>query len=102
MFINKVVLFEDHVDIYFNASDDKKTHLQLKEMPEDGELLIGMQTKKQLEATVGSDCLHLAEQQRCKSNWIKFIICGNFACFFYFIMISLYQYIKISKVDYEK
>lgn len=38
MFINKVVLFDEHIDIYFNASDDKKTHLKLKEMPEDGEL----------------------------------------------------------------
>ena len=33
MFINKVVLFDDHIDIYFNASDDKQTHLKLKEMP---------------------------------------------------------------------
>lgn len=62
MFINKVVLFDDHVDIYFNASDDKKTHLKLKGMPEDGELFDNKANKKQPMAAKGSDCLHLAEQ----------------------------------------
>lgn len=61
MFINKVMLFDDHVDIYFNTSDDKKTHLKLKEMPEDGELFDSYVNKKQSVATMGSDCLHLAE-----------------------------------------
>ena len=63
MFINKVVLFDDHVDIYFNASDEKKTHLKLKEMPEDGELLDNNTNKKQPENVKGSDCLHLAEKE---------------------------------------
>ena len=49
MSINKVVLFDDHVDIYFNASYDKKTHLKLKEMPEDGELFDSYVNKKQPE-----------------------------------------------------
>ena len=62
MFINKVVLFDNHVDIYFNASDDKKTHLKLKEMPEDGELFDNKTNKKQPETTKSSDCLHLAER----------------------------------------
>ena len=61
MFINKVVLFDDHVDIYFNASYDKKTHLKLKEMPEDGELFDNKTNKKQPETPKGSDCLHVAE-----------------------------------------
>lgn len=68
MFINKVVLFDYHIDIYFNASDDKKTHLKLKEMPEDGELFDNKSNKKQPETIKSSDCLHLAEQLRCKST----------------------------------
>ena len=62
MFINKVVLFEDHIDIYFNASDDKKTYLKLKEIPEDGELFDSYLNKKQPETAKSSDCLRLAEQ----------------------------------------
>ena len=62
MFINKVVLFDYHIDIYFNASDDKKTHLKLKEMPEDDELFDNQTNKKQPENVKSSDCLHLAEQ----------------------------------------
>ena len=30
LFVNRVVLFDDHVEIYFNTSDDKNTQLQLK------------------------------------------------------------------------
>ena len=62
MFINKVVLFDDHVDIYFNASDEKKTHLKLKEMPENGELLDNNTNKKQPENVKCSDCSQLAER----------------------------------------
>ena len=68
MFINKVVLFDYHIDIYFNASDDKKTHLKLKEMPEDGELFDNKTNKKQPETIKGSDCLHLAEQTKFRLN----------------------------------
>lgn len=62
MFINKVVLFDYHIDIFFNANDDKKTLLKLKEMPEEGELFDNKSNKKQPVAQKGSDCLHLAEQ----------------------------------------
>ena len=68
MFINKVVLFEDHIDIYFNASDDKKTYLKLKEIPEDGELFDSYVNKKQLEATMGSNCLRLAAPIKFRLN----------------------------------
>ena len=69
MFINKVVLFDDHVDIYFNTSDDKKTHLKLKEMPEDGELFDNKTNKKQPDTTKGSDCLLLAAPIKFRLNW---------------------------------
>ena len=32
------MLFDDHVDICCNVSDDNKKHLKLKEIPEDSEL----------------------------------------------------------------
>ena len=64
MFIKKVVLFDDRVDIYLNSSDDKKTHIKLKEMPEDGEFFDSYLNKKQPETAKGSDCLHLAESER--------------------------------------
>lgn len=68
MFINKVVLFDYHIDIYFNASKDKKTHLKLKEMPEDGELFDNKSNKKQPETAKSSDCLHLAAPTLYKLN----------------------------------
>ena len=71
-FINKVVLFEDHIDIYFNASDDKKTHLKLKEMPEDGKLFENKTNKKQPETAKSSDCLHLAESIPALTNSVFF------------------------------
>ena len=70
MFINKVVLFDYHIDIYFNASDDKKTHLKLKEMPEDGELFDNKSNKKQPETIKGSDCLHLAAPTLSRLNFL--------------------------------
>ena len=33
MFLNRVVLFDDHCDIYFNTNDDKSKQLKLKEQP---------------------------------------------------------------------
>lgn len=65
MFINKVVLFDYHIDIYFNANNDKKTLLKLKEMPEDDELF---DNKKQPETAKSSDCLHLAAPTLYKLN----------------------------------
>ena len=62
MFINKVVLFVYHIDIYFNANNDKKTLLKLKEMPEDDELFDNKTNKKQPETAKSSDYLHLAER----------------------------------------
>jgi len=46
LFVNRVVLFDDHAEIYFNTSDDKNTQLSLKKQPDSLE---------------GSDCYLLAE-----------------------------------------
>lgn len=46
LFVNRVVLFDNHVEIYFNTSDDKNAQLPLKKQPDSLE---------------GSDCYLLAE-----------------------------------------
>ena len=60
MFINRVVLFDDHCDIYFNISDDKGTQLKLSEQP-DFEQETEFLVKKEQPEHKCSDCYHLAE-----------------------------------------
>ncbi len=74
MFINKVVLFDDFCDIYFNVSDDKKTHLKLKEQPE------------------YSDCFDMAERVVPYSNTI--ITKDFMALIFYFEINKKYDILK--------
>lgn len=60
MFVNRVVLFDDYCEIYFNISDDKGTQLKLSEQPDleqESEFL----TKKEQPEHRCSDCYHLAE-----------------------------------------
>lgn len=47
LFVNRVVLFDDHVEIYFNTSDNKNAQLPLKKQPDSLE---------------SSDCYLLAEK----------------------------------------
>lgn len=69
MFVNRVVLFDDHCDIYFNTNDDKSTWLKLNEQP-DPEKEIEFENnsnskicnKKEQPDHKGSDCSHLAER----------------------------------------
>ncbi|MGN0787500.1 MAG: hypothetical protein ACI4L6_00315, partial [Candidatus Onthoplasma sp.] len=60
MFLNRVVLFDDHCDIYFNTNDDKSKQLKLKEQP-DFEQESEFLTKKEQPEHKGSDCYLLAE-----------------------------------------
>ena len=60
MFVNRVVLFDDHCDIYFNISDDKGTQLKLSEQP-DFEQETEFLAKKEQPEQKCSDCYHLAE-----------------------------------------
>ena len=62
MFVNRVVLFDDHCNIYFNISDDKETRLKLSEQP-DYELESEFLTKKEQSKHKCSDCYHLAEKE---------------------------------------
>lgn len=61
MFLNRVVLFDDHCDIYFNTNDDKSKQLKIKEQPDlDNEILFES-NKKEQSNHAGSDCSLMAE-----------------------------------------
>ena len=51
MFVNKIVLYDDYFDIYFNTSDDESKNIKL-DNPEDFEEI-------EKEQPSGSDCSHL-------------------------------------------
>ena len=47
MFINKVVLYGNHCEIYFNTNDDESKQLKLKEQPDiDSEILFENNKKR--------------------------------------------------------
>ena len=46
MFINKVILYDNYCEIYFNTNGDKSKQLKLKEQPDiDGEILFESKKK---------------------------------------------------------
>ena len=60
MFLNRVVLFDNHCDIYFNTNDDKSKQLKLKEQLDlDNEILFES-NKKEQSNRAGSDCSLMA------------------------------------------
>ena len=61
MFVNRVVLFDDHCDIYFNTNDDKSKHLKLKEQPDLESEILFESNKKEQSNPKGSDCSQMAE-----------------------------------------
>lgn len=79
MFLNRVVLFDDHCDIYFNTNDDKTKQLKLKEQPDlKSEILFESNKNTQLNLVfswvqIGGgleirtlECFHIAGfQDRC-------------------------------------
>lgn len=63
MFLNRVVLFDDHCDIYFNTNDDKSKQLKLKEQPDIDSELLFKSNKKEQSNRAGSDCSLMVDQQ---------------------------------------
>ncbi len=59
LFVNRVILYDDHCEIYFNISNDKGKQLKLTEQP-NIENEVEFDNKKQSKRK-GSDCYHLAE-----------------------------------------
>ena len=61
MFLNRVVLFDDHCDIYFNTNDDKSKQLKIKERPDLDDEIVFESKKKEQSKPEGSDCSQMAE-----------------------------------------
>ena len=62
MFLNRVVLSDDHCDIYFNTNDDKSKQLKLKEQPDLESEILFESNKKEQSNHKGSDCSQMAER----------------------------------------
>lgn len=62
MFVNKIVLYDDYFDIYFNTSDDENKNIKL-DNPEDFEEI-------EKEQPSGSDCSHLVRRTGLEPVWL--------------------------------
>ena len=64
MFINKVILYDNYCEIYFNTNGDKSKQLKLKEQPDiDSEILFESKKKEQ-SYSKSSDYSLMAERAR--------------------------------------
>lgn len=61
MFVNRVVLYDDHCEIYFNITSDKSKQLKLSENPDISQEIEYIENKKEQSNTKCSDCSQLAE-----------------------------------------
>lgn len=62
MFLNRVILFDDHCDIYFNTNDDKYKQLKLKEQLDIDSEILFESNKKEQSNHAGSNCSDLEER----------------------------------------
>ena len=60
MFLNRVFLFDDHCDIYFNTNYDKPKQFKLKEQPDPDNKILFKSNKKEQSNRAGSDCSLMA------------------------------------------
>ena len=63
MFVNRVVLHDDHCEIYFNITSDKSKQLKLSEKPDISQEIEYIENKKEQSSPKGSDCSQLAEKE---------------------------------------
>ena len=63
MFVNRVVLYDDHCEIYFNITSDKSKQLKLNEKPDISQEIEYIENKKEQSNTKCSDCSQLAEKE---------------------------------------
>ena len=69
MFINKVILYDNYCEIYFNTNGDKSKQLKLKEQPDvDSEILFESKKKEQSKLK-SSDCSLMAEEEGFEPPW---------------------------------
>ena len=63
MFVNRVVLYDDHCEIYFNITIDKTKQLKLSEKPDISQEIEYIENKKEQSNPKGSDCSQLAGRE---------------------------------------
>ena len=63
MFVNRVVLYDDHCEIYFNITSDKSKQLKLSEKSDLSQEIEYIENKKEQSNPKGSDCSRLAERE---------------------------------------
>ena len=69
MFINKVILYDNYCEIYFNTNGDKSKQLKFKEQPDvDSEILFESRKKEQSKLK-SSDCSLMAEEEGFEPPW---------------------------------
>ena len=69
MFVNRVVLYDDHCEIYFNITSDKSKELKLSEKPDISQEIEYIENKKEQSNPKGSDCSQLAGLTKFKLNY---------------------------------
>lgn len=97
MFLNRVVLFDDHCDIYFNTNDDKTKQLKLKEQPDlKSEILFESNKNTQLNLVFswvqigGAHSFRIRKQEKLykntdiSSDYLSFALCYIFFYIFLF------------------
>ena len=68
MFVNRVVLYDDHCEIYFNITNDKSKQLKLNEKPDISQEIEYIENKKEQSNPKGSDCSRLAAPTLSRLN----------------------------------
>lgn len=68
MFVNRVVLYDDHCEIYFNITSDKSKQLKLSEKPDISQEIEYIENKKEQSNPKGSDCSQLAGKVHPQTN----------------------------------
>ncbi len=63
MFINKVILYDNYCEIYFNTNGDKSKQLKLKEQPDIDSEILFENNKKEQSKLKSSDCSLMAEKE---------------------------------------
>lgn len=78
MLINKVILYDNYCEIYFNTNGDKSKQLKLKEQPDvDSEILFESRKKKQSKLK-SSGCSLMAEEEGFVLVFCKATLVSNF------------------------
>ena len=63
MFVNRIILYDDHCEIYFNITSDKSKQLKLSEKPDTSQEIEYIENKKEQSYPLGSDCSQLAGRE---------------------------------------